>query len=136
VTLPDTWFSFSSCHSGFLGAWSSTHAIGVDVEDRTRDLQALELARRFFMDAETQRVEGAGGTARVRTFLQFWILKEAALKSIGQGLAFGLDAFEFALAPRLQVVGAPAEYGGPARFDPHMIDGIDGCAALVIRSRD
>jgi 4'-phosphopantetheinyl transferase len=135
-TLPDTWFSFSSCHCGFLGAWSSTHAIGVDVEDRTRDLEALELARRFFTDAEAQKVEDAGGPARVQTFLQFWSLKEAALKSIGAGLSLGLDAFEFALDPRLQVVGAPAEYGGPARFDAHMIDGIDGCAALVIRSRD
>ena len=31
---PDFWFSFSSCQFGLLGAWSSTHAIGVDLEDR------------------------------------------------------------------------------------------------------
>jgi phosphopantetheinyl transferase len=135
-TLPDTWFSFSSCRTGLLGAWSSTHAIGVDVEDRTRGLDALDLARQFFADAEAQAVEGAGGSTRQHTFLQFWSLKEAALKSIGEGLSYGLDTFEFALAPRLRVVNAPTEHGGPTRFDAHMIDGTDGCTALVIRSRD
>lgn len=131
-----TWFSFSSCQSGFLGAWSSKHAIGVDLEDRTRDLEALELARRYFADAEAQAVECAGGPTRLHTFLQFWSLKEAALKSIGKGLPYGLDTFEFALTPRLRVVNAPTEHGGPARFDAHMIDGTGGCAALVIRSRE
>src|SRR5688572_9155333 len=36
---PDLWFSFSACRHGLLGAWSSTHAIGVDIEDRTRQLE-------------------------------------------------------------------------------------------------
>jgi len=133
--VPDTWFSFSSCRSGILGAWSSTHAIGVDLEDRTRDIEAVELARHYFSEAEGRVVEVAGGWARRRTFLQFWSLKEAALKSIGEGLPFGLDAFEFALAPRLRVVDAPAQHGGPEQFDAQMIDGTDRCAALVIRSR-
>ena len=35
--LPDFWFSFSSCRFGFLGAWSSTHGIGVDLEDQTKE---------------------------------------------------------------------------------------------------
>ena len=131
--LRDTWFSFSSGRSGMLGAWSSTHAIGVDLEDRPRDLEDLELARRFFTDAEVQVLEGAGGPTRLQGFLQIWSLKEAALKSIGEGLPYGLDTFEFALTPRLRVVNAPTEHGGPAGFDAHMIDGTDGCAALVIR---
>lgn len=134
--VPDVWFSFSSCRSGFLGAWSSTHAIGVDLEDRTRDLEAMELARRFFTDAEAQAVEGADDLTCLHNFLQFWSLKEAALKSIGQGLPYGLNTFEFALTPRLRVVNAPTEHGGPSRFDVYMIDGTGGCAALVIRSRD
>jgi hypothetical protein len=43
--LPDLWFSFSSCRFGILGAWSSSHGIGVDVEDPSRDLEVEELAR-------------------------------------------------------------------------------------------
>ena len=133
--LPDFWFSFSSCRFGFLGAWSSTHGIGVDIEDQTRNLEALELAHRFFSGAEANAVEGAGGLERLRTFFRFWSLKEAALKSIGEGLPFGLDAFEFELNPNLRVVHAPFEHGGPEQFDAHVIEGADSsCAALVIRS--
>src|SRR5208337_98458 len=76
--LPDVWFSFSSCRFGFFGAWSSTHSIGVDLEDQTRNLQAVELAQQFFSEAEVRAVKVSGGIARLRTFCQLWSLKEAA----------------------------------------------------------
>lgn len=130
---PDVWFSFSACRLGFLGAWSSTHGIGVDIEDQTRTLEAVELAKRFFSRAEANAVEGLDGLKRLRIFYQFWCLKEASLKSIGEGLPFGLDAFEFELSPYLRVVHAPPDHGGPKQFDAHLIEGIDSCAALVTR---
>ncbi len=132
--LPDFWFSFSSCRFGFVAAWSSTHGIGVDIEDQTRDLEATELAQHFFSVAEAKAVEGPGGLASLRTFFQFWSLKEAALKSVGEGLPFGLDAFEFELDPHLRVVYAPPSHGGREQYDAHLIEGTDSCAALVIRS--
>ena len=131
--LPDFWFSFSSCRFGFAGAWSSTHGIGVDVEDETRNVEAAELARKFFSPAEAHVVEAADGLKRQQTFFQLWSLKEAALKSIGEGLPFGLDAFEFELEPNLRVVHVPPGYGGPERFSAHMIEGIECCTAIVIR---
>ena len=130
--LRGCWFSFSSCRLGYLAAWSSTHRIGVDIEDQTRHLEAAELAQAYFSRAEAKAVEGAG--ERTRPFFQLWTLKEAALKSIGEGLPFGLDAFEFELTPTLRVVHAPLDYGGPERFDAQTIHGTDICAALVIRS--
>ena len=63
------------------------------------DLEPTELAREFFSGAEANAVERAGGLERQRIFFQLWSLKEAALKSIGEGLPFGLDAFEFELTP-------------------------------------
>jgi 4'-phosphopantetheinyl transferase len=133
--LPDFWFSFSSCRFGFLGAWSSTHGIGVDIEDQTRDLEAADLAQQYFSTAESNVVEGAGGLKSLRTFFLFWSLKEAALKSIGEGLPFGLDAFEFELAPNLRIVHAPLDHGRPELFNAHVIKGIDSCcAALATRS--
>ena len=132
--IPDFWFSFSSCRYGFLGAWSSTHMVGVDIEDQTWNLEAVELAHRFFSGAEANAIEGVGGLERLRTFFQFWSLKEAALKSIGEGLPFGLDAFEFELGPNLRIVHAPPDHGGPDSFDAHVIEGTDNCAALVTRS--
>jgi len=132
--LPDCWFSFSSCRLGFVGAWSSTHGIGVDFEDQARDPGATDLARQFFSPAEAKTVAGRNGVARLRNFFQLWCLKEAALKSIGEGLPFGLDAFEFELHPNPRVVRAPSGQGGPERFDAHVIDGTDGSLVLVIRS--
>ena len=132
--LPDVQFSFSSSSCGFLGAWSSTHLIGVDIEDQTRKLETVELAQQFFSPVEAKVVEDSDGLARQRTFFQLWSLKEAALKSIGEGLPFGLDAFEFELAPKLRVVHAPRDHGGPERFNAHVIEGTNSCAALVTQS--
>ena len=131
--LPELWFSFSSSRCGFVGAWSSTHGIGVDIEDETRNVEVAELAQQFFSTAEARVVEGAGGLTRQQTFFKFWSLKEAALKSIGEGLPFGLDAFVFELEPNLRVVNVPSGYGGPERFSAHMIEGIESCAAMIIR---
>lgn len=122
-------FSFSSCRFGFLGAWSSTHDIGVDIEDQTRTTATGELARRYFCEAEAKTVEAADS---VRTFFQFWTLKEAALKSIGEGLPFGLDAFQFELTPTVRVVQAP---GGPQRFCAHAIEGADSCTAALVTTQ-
>jgi 4'-phosphopantetheinyl transferase len=132
--LPDVWFSFSSCRYGFLGAWSSTHALGIDLEDRTRNLEPAELAEQFFSEAEAKVVKEISGLAQLRTFFQLWSLKEAALKSIGEGLPYGLCAFEFELAPNLRVIHAPRDHGGPERFNAHVIEGTNSCAALVTRS--
>jgi phosphopantetheinyl transferase (holo-ACP synthase) len=75
-------------------------------------LEAAELAQQFFSQAEVKAVKMVGGLARLRTFCQFWSLKEAALKSIGEGLPFGLDAFEFELSPNLRIVHAPQIMAG------------------------
>lgn len=131
--LPDFRFSFSSCRFGFLGAWSSTHGIGIDLEDQTKNLEAAELAQQFFSEAEAKIIKELSGQTRQRTFFQLWSLKEAALKSIGEGLPYGLDAFEFELTPSLRVINAPHNHGGPERFNAHVIKGTNSCAALITR---
>ena len=130
----DFWFSFSSCRFGYIGAWSSTHAIGVDFEDQTRNLEAADIARQFFSGAEASAVEAADGPKQLRIFFQFWSLKEAALKSIGEGLPFGLDRFEFKLDPNPRVVHTPDGHGEPEQFIAHLLTATDRCAALVIRA--
>lgn len=74
----------------------------------------------------------ATGFEREKIFFQLWTLKEAALKSIGKGLPFGLDAFAFTLSPELRIATVPAEYGGANNFRGHLINNTDGYAALVI----
>ncbi|HEY5885683.1 MAG TPA: 4'-phosphopantetheinyl transferase superfamily protein [Pyrinomonadaceae bacterium] len=130
---PDLWFSFSSCRSGFIGAWSSRYGLGVDLEDQKIDIEVGELAKMYFTESETRTVRERGPD-RLRTFLQLWSLKEAALKSIGQGLPFGLDVFEFELRRSVRVVDAPRNHGGPKRFSAHVFDQLNVCAALVLRA--
>lgn len=134
--LPDLWFSFSSCGFGFAGAWSSTDGIGIDLEDRIRDVEATELARHFFSTAEVDFIEGVGDQKRKKTFFQFWTLKEAALKSIGEGLPFGLGAFEFKLKPIPRVVNSPVDFGRPQQFSAYLIEGNRICTAIVIRRKE
>ena len=129
---PDLWFSFSSCRLGFIGAWSATHGLGVDLEDQTTVIEVVELAQTYFTKSEARAVEEEGA-ARIQMFLQLWSLKEAALKSIGEGLPFGLDAFEFELDGGLRVVDAPGDHGGPGLFSAYLFDRPDVNAALVAR---
>jgi 4'-phosphopantetheinyl transferase len=133
LASPNLWFSFSSCRRGALGAWSSTHAIGVDLEEPSKDLEAAELAREYFSKAEARAVEESTGVERLRTFYGFWSLKEAALKAIGEGLPFGLDAFEFDLAQSPRVVRAPPDHGGPEHYRACWIGKLETCIALVTR---
>jgi len=134
--LPDLWFSFSSSEHGFLGARSSNCAIGVDLEDRSRKLETAALARHFFSEHEASAVERICEPDRLSYFLKLWCLKEAALKSIGEGLPFGLDVFQFEIEPVLQITQTPAEHGGPDRFSAHFVEKNYIFAALVLRSLD
>ena len=129
---PDLWFSFSSYRNGFIGAWSSTHALGVDLADRSTDVEATELAQTYFTGSEARAVE-KGGPGGVQTFLQLWCLKEAALKTIGEGLPFGLDAFEFELNGSLRVVNVPEDHGRPEHFSAHLFNRTEVYGALVSR---
>lgn len=125
-------FSFSSCKSGMMAAWSGFGTVGIDVEDRTRNLQPVRLAKMFFSISEARTIEEIEINERKLTFLKFWCLKEAALKSIGKGLPFGLDKFQFSLTRGLQITSAPVEFGGPSRFLAGTVDIAPGCASIVL----
>lgn len=130
---PEFGFSFSACPSGFLGAWSSTHGVGVDLEDHAKDIEAIDLAHCYFSEAEARAVERERGRQRLQTFYRFWTLKEAGLKSIGEGLPLGLSAFQFELQPVIRIAQAPAQHGGAGHFAAYAVAGAGDSAALVLR---
>lgn len=132
---PVLWFSFSSCRHGFLGAWSSTHDVGVDIEDNTRADGIAELAEQFFSSTEIPFVEAAKTPEGRQNFYRLWSLKESALKSIGRGLPFSLEAFVFELEPRPVAVRTPPEFGVPGRYNACVTQTADHCIASVVRSR-
>ena len=81
-------FTFNVSHSAGVALIAVAHerAIGVDVE-RLREIEALEIARRFFSQAEIDAVQSVSGAERQRVFFSCWTRKESVLKACGAGLA-------------------------------------------------
>jgi len=97
---------FNWSHSGdcALVALARNVAPGIDVERRRPRPRALELARRYFHPVEAAWLAAQPVAQREQAFLALWTAKEAVLKALGRGLAFGLHRLEIdgaADAPRL-----------------------------------
>ncbi|MBS0432660.1 MAG: 4'-phosphopantetheinyl transferase superfamily protein [Proteobacteria bacterium] len=90
---------FNWSHSGefALLALAGDVEPGVDIELPREGVRALDLARRFFTPEESDALEQLPGHERESSFLQLWTAKEAVLKALGHGLAFGLERIGFAL---------------------------------------
>lgn len=64
---------------------------GIDIE-RLRDRpRALAIAERYFCKEEFDGLTSMSEETRSAEFLRLWTAKEAVLKALGRGIAFGLD---------------------------------------------
>ena len=70
--------------------------LGVDLE-RLEPSRALAAASELLLPSERAWVANLAEPERWRAFLGIWTAKEAVLKALGQGFAFGLDQVEFGL---------------------------------------
>ncbi len=89
---------FNWSHSGehALIAIARDVAPGIDLERQRRRPRALEIASRYFHVDEAAALARLPPEQRDAAFLQLWTAKEAVLKAIGRGLAFGLDRLSIA----------------------------------------
>ncbi len=87
---------FNMAHSGHycVIALLSSGLIGIDIEQVDRQLEILDIAKRFFTKKEYTAILQAEQARE--TFFHIWTQKEAFLKAIGKGISFGLDQFEVA----------------------------------------
>jgi len=69
----------------------------IDVERIRDNIEAIELADRFFSTAEAQWLGSQSASERIGAFFVCWTAKEALLKARGTGLSMPLD--EFTLIP-------------------------------------
>ncbi|GGY30973.1 4'-phosphopantetheinyl transferase [Rhodanobacter panaciterrae] len=85
---------------GFNWSHSGNHALiavgrgvtpGIDLEQLRVRPRALEIARRYFCNDETTALTALPAATRDAVFLELWTAKEAVLKALGRGIAFGLD---------------------------------------------
>jgi 4'-phosphopantetheinyl transferase len=87
---------FNVAHSGNLALVAVTRdcEIGVDLELLRPVDRSLEIATRNFHPHELAAIHATSENALHKTFLRCWTRKEAALKAIGTGLGYPLDAFD------------------------------------------
>ena len=107
---------FNLSHTEGLAAVGITRAgpIGIDVESTRRQVEALQLADRFFSRKEAEWVRLQPGPMRISCFFACWTAKEAYVKAHGGGLSVPLDGFAIIpdlekLQLQLEVFGRPAE---------------------------
>jgi 4'-phosphopantetheinyl transferase len=87
-SAPSTLISFNLSHSSKLAlyAFTTTAAVGVDVELARRPIDVLAIAARIFGPAETRRLQELDRPTREREFLRAWVRHEAQLKCLGVGI--------------------------------------------------
>ncbi len=93
---PSLGFNWSHSGSHALIAVARRIAPGIDLEQMRVRPRALEIARRYFSADETAALAALPVPARDAAFLDLWTAKEAVLKALGRGLAFGLDRLSIA----------------------------------------
>jgi 4'-phosphopantetheinyl transferase len=91
-------FNVSHTHGLAIMAFVVERAIGVDVEDVSRNMDAKQLAERFFSDSERQALRHLSGEELRAAFFRCWTRKEAYIKAKGQGLALPLRQFDVSVA--------------------------------------
>lgn len=100
-------FGFNWTHSSdqALIAIGKGIAPGIDLERLRPHPRALLIARRYFSPDETAALEALPEAQRDRAFLELWTAKEAVLKALGRGIAFGLHRLSIGGSSEAPVLG-------------------------------
>lgn len=98
---------FNWSHSGeyALIAIGREFTPGIDIEQQRDRTRALDIAEHYFCKDELAALNAVPVDTRSSAFLELWTAKEAVLKALGRGLAFGLDRLHIVIdhgQPRLQ----------------------------------
>lgn len=90
---------FNLTHSDKLIACAVTleNNLGIDVENRERNPDLLDIANRYFSPREVKDLNRIPADERGWKFFEYWTLKEAYIKACGKGLHIPLDAFSMDL---------------------------------------
>jgi 4'-phosphopantetheinyl transferase len=86
-------FNLSHTDGTAVVAVTRNRAVGVDVERIRQDVEAMELAERFFSAAEVHWLRSQPAAGRIASFLACWTAKEAYIKACGTGLSTPLAGF-------------------------------------------
>jgi len=126
--------SFNVSHSGGMAlvALCPGRDVGIDIEQIRRSVDYEPLARRFFSRPEYEALMDYPGDP-VRAFFATWTRKEAFVKAVGKGIAFGLDAFDVNVDPDEPPVMLATRWdpAAAARWSLAAVDAAEGYMATV-----
>ena len=92
-------FNLSHSHGAALYAVTRGREIGIDLEFIRCDLEAEQIAERFFSHSEIEALRALPPSLRKYAFFLCWTRKEAYIKARGEGLSLPLDQFDVSLIP-------------------------------------
>jgi 4'-phosphopantetheinyl transferase len=115
---PNNWvFNLSHTDGLIVCAITKDHALGVDVEDITRDGETIKIADRYFSPKEYQALIALPEQKQNDRFFDLWTLKESYIKACGKGLAIPLDEFSFSFPEDNKNLNDITLHTEPARED-------------------
>lgn len=86
-------FNLSHSHGLALYAVTLNQPLGIDLELFNKETQGIDLAKRFFHLKEFQELSALPESLQQQSFFNYWVLKEAVVKAMGNGLFLSLDRF-------------------------------------------
>jgi 4'-phosphopantetheinyl transferase len=101
LAAPHDALAFNWSHSGDRALLAIARGIapGIDIERHSARPRALEIAQRYFCADEADALAMLDAAQQPAAFMELWTAKEAVLKALGRGIAFGLDRLRFAIPP-------------------------------------
>jgi 4'-phosphopantetheinyl transferase len=126
---------FNLSHSKGMGLFGVTlgRQVGVDVERVRQGEEFYRIADRFFTSKEAATLRNCPSDMQAEAFFRCWTRKEAFIKAIGRGFAFGLGSFEVSIEPgdTDALLGVSGDLAALERWRLLDVDAADGFAAAV-----
>jgi len=129
----DGWqFNLSHSHGVVVLAVTRHAQLGIDVEHKSRKMNALSIARGYFSETEIALLESLPENEVNEYFLSLWTLKESYLKAIGSGLSGSLKSCRFLLDHQRATITASVDAPLAKRFIDCWQCDYDGAYQLAI----
>ena len=104
TVTPVIHFNLANTPGLVVCALSVAHeAVGIDTERIDREVEAIELADRYFSSSEASRLRASPTPERLELFFAYWTLKESYIKARGLGLTLPLSQFSFRIENEISV---------------------------------
>ncbi len=126
-------FNLSHTEGTVLLAVCLGHRVGVDVERIRRNFAALDIADRFFSEAEKKALRETPEGSVYDAFFHCWTRKEAFVKARGDGLSCPLASFDVSITPDEEEVSLtiPAQGAEARRWQLWSLNNFPQCAAAL-----